>query len=80
MPGEKFRIRTHGVKLSGLVAWGKAHSDTMIPDKSRFRVICQHYRPPITGQASRMRAPIQTSKFIRANPAYNLDRFLMSGI
>jgi hypothetical protein len=75
---EDFWIRKHGIKLSALVAWGKTHSETLIWDKSRFRNICHHYRPRTTGQASRMRATIQTSKVIRANAAYNVDHLLMS--
>jgi len=35
-PGEEFWIIKHGVKLTGMAAWGKTHNDTLIWDMVAF--------------------------------------------
>jgi mono/diheme cytochrome c family protein len=35
-PGEEFWIIKHGIKMSGMAAWGKTHNDTLIWDMVAF--------------------------------------------
>ncbi|MDE2135684.1 MAG: cytochrome c [Alphaproteobacteria bacterium] len=35
-PGEEFWVVKHGIKMSGMAAWGKTHNDTLIWDMVAF--------------------------------------------